>query len=141
MSPKPKPTWHDISFLPLIGSTIDDMLEENNIQYQNFLAARDKPHVFNDEIIERSLKLYTDQLEDHWVFEEQLKRWQKEKITTEQSKEIKKLLKQSDKLKKVTKELLDMAHEFEPNTIDKILAKDDMELALEVLSGKLKFPR
>ena len=138
MIQKREPIWNDIDFLPLYGSIIDEMLEGNKEQYQTFLKVEKKPSILDDYTIERSLKLYTEQLDDHWVFPEQLKRWQKEKISQEQAKEIKRLLKQCQELEKVTKDLIEIINKIKPFTIDKILAKDDAELALDVLTGKLK---
>jgi hypothetical protein len=44
-------------------------------------------------------------------------------------------------IRKINVAILALAAEVKDHTIDKILAKDDIELALEVLAGKLKASR
>jgi hypothetical protein len=56
-----------------------------------------------------------------------------------EAKEIDQLVKQS--LKEVAnEEILKIAHSIKHETIDQILAMDDVELAIAVLSGKIKMP-
>ncbi len=38
-------------------------------------AAKGRPHVFDDALVARIIQVHTDQLEDHWLFKEQLARW------------------------------------------------------------------
>jgi len=138
MTGKRKPIWNGIDFLPLYSSMIDEMLEGNREQCQTFLEVREKPGVLDDHIVERALKLYTEQLEDHWVFPEQLGRWKKEDISDKQAEEIERLLKQCMELEKTAKDLIEIIKEIKPFTIDKIMEKDDAELGLDFLMGKLK---
>jgi len=55
-------------------------------------------------------------------------------------KEIDRLVKQSATLKNYNEEMLNIAHSIKHETIDQILAMDDVELAIAMLSGKIKMP-
>ena len=56
-----------------------------------------------------------------------------------EAKEIDQLVKQSLK-EVVNEEILKIAHSIKHETIDQILAMDDVELTIAVLSGKIKMP-
>ena len=61
-------------------------------------------------------------------------------MTEQQKGDIERLNSWIHKIKEINERVLELAKLISENTIDKILAKDDMELALEVLSGKRKLP-
>jgi len=65
MTNKQPPHWRPISDLPLIASLIDGTLENTEEQYQTFSEIKHKPHILNDAIVERTIKLYQAQLDDH----------------------------------------------------------------------------
>lgn len=139
MPPEQTPNWHPISSaLPMIARMVDDLLEGAQEQYQTFQEVKDRPYVLNDAIVQRTIRVYTEQMEDIWLYEEQLARWRKEDLTSAQAQEIGRLDKQVEQLRKVLTDILTLADKLKEGTIEKILAKDDAELALEVLSGKWK---
>ncbi|MGI9292523.1 MAG: hypothetical protein ACR2PS_00955 [Pseudomonadales bacterium] len=107
----------------------------------NMRLAVDKPHVLDNATLNRVIEQYDEQLKDHWLFEEQFTRWKKGNLSDEEEKEIDRLKKQSSKLKDTNEEILRIAHSVEHATIDKILDTDDAELAMAVLSGKIKPPK
>ena len=138
MPSKQTPNWQPISALPMIARMVDDLLEGAQEQYQTFQEVKDRPYVLNDAIVQRTVRVYTEQMEDVWLYEEQLARWKKEDLTSAQEQEIHRLDKQVEQLRKVLTDILTLADRLKQGTIEKILAKDDAELALEVLSGKWK---
>ena len=138
MPSKQTPNWQPISALPMIARMVDDLLEGAQEQYQTFQEVKDRPYVLNDAIVQRTVRVYTEQMEDVWLYEEQLARWKKEDPTSAQEQEIGRLDKQVEQLRKVLTDILTLADRLKEGTIEKILAKDDAELALEVLSGKWK---
>lgn len=85
------PTWRPLSDLPLIASLIDGALADTQEQYQNLLAAKDRPHVLDTALVERVEEVYTTQAEDFWLFEEQLTRWRREPLSDAQAREIARL--------------------------------------------------
>ena len=138
MPQDPPPTWRPLSDLPLIAVMIDGTLAETQEQYQNLLTAKDRPHVLDTPLVERVEAVYTTQAGDFWLYEEQLARWRRESLSDAQAREIARLEGQLGELRTVNDRILALAAELKEGTIDKLLAKDDIELALELLSGKRK---
>ncbi|WP_257148834.1 hypothetical protein [Bacillus thuringiensis] len=61
-------------------------------QYINLLEARNKPHVLDDATIQRTIRVYTEQLEFVWIFKEQLSKWIKEeRLTPIEQSEVERL--------------------------------------------------
>ena len=138
MSYATSPNWQPISMLPTITGIIDGELADAEKHYATLLQLRDKPHVLDDATVEKSIKLHTEQLEFTRVFREQLDRWYQTDLTTHEREEINRLSVQLERLRKVLTNILALADELKEGTIDKILAKSDLELGIEVLlRGKL----
>jgi len=134
------PNWQPISALPMFAFIIDGMLREDQEQYKNLLEAMDKPHVLDDATVDCVISVYNTHLEDASIFDEQLSRWKKGEQTSSQRQEVERLTKQVEQLRNVCQQILALAAELRKGTIDRILEKSDIELALDVLTGKLKFP-
>jgi len=132
--------WKSIQFLPTMISLIAGDLDNVKEQYESLLAVKDKPHVLNDHIVGRIIKLYTEKIDEHWYYEKQIQIWSETNLTEQQKGDIERLNSWIHKIKEINERVLELAKLISENTIDKILAKDDMELALEVLSGKRKLP-
>ena len=130
------PNWQPISFLPSIAEMIEGMLESAREVHASLQQARTKPHVMDDYTIERVHEVHGTQLHDLWLYEEQLARWQKGSLTQMQRYEIGRLTDQLSELRQVLTACLALADEMKDGTIEKILAKDEVELALEFLMGK-----
>ena len=92
------PNWHPIEQISTIAYLIDGLLESTEEQHVSLLEARAKPHVLDDSIVERAEKLYTSQTEDFWFFTEQLSRWRKLSLTSEQEKEVTRLEHQDEEV-------------------------------------------
>ncbi len=135
---KQKLNWQPINFLPKIATMVDGMLESAEENLENLSEAKEKPHVMDDYTVGRMFEVYGTQKADFWMYDEQLDRWQKETLTENQQKEISRLQAQMVKLKKVVDQNLLIAEYLKENTIEKVLAKDDAELAMEFLMGKRK---
>jgi hypothetical protein len=138
MTNKQQPRWRPISELPLIASLIDGTLANTEEQYQTFSEIKNKPHVLDDAIVERTIKLYRAQLNDHCLFEEQIRLWSDSELTSRQRQEVERLSAGLVKLKEKSEAILKLMDTIKDRTIDKILAKDDIKIAIDVLSGKLK---
>jgi hypothetical protein len=92
--------------------------------------------VLDDYTVGRVREVHTTQLNDLWLYEEQLVRWQEAAPTPSQSEEIKRLQGQLDQLKSVLTACLSLTDALAEGTIEKVLDKSDLELAIEFLSGK-----
>lgn len=128
-----KPNWHPVSLLPTIADIIDGELADAKEHYATLLEARYQPHVFDEELISRSIKLHTEQKDFLSIFREQLNRWSKTDLSENERKEVGRLDDQIDYLHKALCDILKLADELSRGTIEKVLAKSDTELGLEFL--------
>ena len=83
--------------------------------------------------VQRSIKLHTEQRDFLGVFAEQLARWRNEQPTDAQCRELDRLEGQLDRLRAVLNDILKLAEELQQGTIERVLAKSDLELGLEAL--------
>jgi hypothetical protein len=132
------PQWHPISALPMIGQALDGMVESAGEVLQSLEEARPRPHVLDDSTIGRVCEAHGTQFNDLWWYTEQLTRWQRASPTATQQQELERLTHQLTALRRVLTASLTLAEELQAGTIEKVLAKDDAELALEFLLGKRK---
>ena len=133
-----EPIYRPISDMPMVAEVIDGQLEDVIFQLENFKEAKPKPHVMDDDIVERATRIYSEQKEYFSFYKELFKRWKKEARTKEQKKEVKRLTEQLDKLKKSNKDILEILDYLKDKTINKILEMDDAELGIKSLLGKLR---
>jgi len=87
-----QPQWQPISMLPVFTDMIDGMLEASQEQLANLQLVREKPHVMDDATLQRMVGLYSNQLEDQWLFEEQFSRWLRENLKPDETREVERLM-------------------------------------------------
>ena len=133
----PEPIFHPISALPLIASLIDEQLESCEEQLQNLDPSDRKAPVLDDALVARIIRLYTEQQEMVSVYEEQLRRWKSGELSDEKRQEITRLEKQLERYQVVLRHILSVAQHHKDFTIEKVLEKDDIEVAVDFLSGKM----
>jgi hypothetical protein len=127
MSNHPEPRWQPLSMLPTIGAVIDDQLVFAKEQYTSLLAARERPHVLDDETVERVIRVYTEQLDYVSLYREQLTQWRATQPARVQNDEIARLLQQLDAYEAILKDVLALAAKLAKGTIDAILRMGDGE--------------
>ncbi len=125
------PQWQPIERLALLASHIDGMLESTTEQYETLQLAKPKPFVLDNDTVGRVIDVFTTQQGDLWLFDEQLRRWERGKLTTAQRQEVERLASQMLQLHEVITAILRLADELKERTIEKVLAKSDVELGLE----------
>lgn len=141
MSQQPEsPQWQPIRVMQECIPMVDGMLEEVQSQQNNMLEAQKKPHTMDDATIQRVIDVYSEQHDFLWVYREQFSRWKQESPTPKQLKDINKLEQQVEKIDQALTGILKIADDIKDKTIDSILGKSDMELAMDVLTGNLKLP-
>src|SRR5436305_1141701 len=131
MSQQQRPQWQPIGMLPKLAHHIDGMLEADREQYQALLEAKPKPHVLDDYTVDRVIAVFTTQAEDFGLFEEQLRRWNAGPMSSEQRKEVTRLVEQMRLLRENNEAVLQLARELQQGTIEKQLAKSDEQLGFE----------
>lgn len=127
------PTWHPISALPVVGGAITGMLESAEDQVRLLLQADEHPYALDDATVTRLIRVYREQAADHWLFEEQLRRWSAGPLTPEQRREVERLSLATARLKQVTTAILSMGEALKSQTIESLLAKSDLEVGVEEL--------
>ena len=138
---KQQPTFHPISKAPSFLEITHGMLESSKEQLVNMENIKDKPYVLNDELINRSIKLYTSQNEDLDIFLQQCAIWQDKELTELQLYQVITIKENVNSILKINNQILAIVDVCKDSTIDKVLAKDDLELAIDALSGKLTLPK
>ena len=138
--PRPTPNWQPLSMLPTLAEMVAAQLEEVETQRQTLREAQRQPHVLDDYTVGRVLKLYGEQQDFMWVYEAQLARWQKEPLSPTQRQQIEQMSQQLEQIKPGLSEILAIAEDLKGKTIESILGKSDVELAIDVLSGKIPPP-
>ncbi len=120
----------------MLAHVVDGMLDSAEDNYRSLREARGRPHVLDDATVNRVVEVYTTQSDDLWLYEEQFSRWKKETLTAQQRGEVERLSSQLERLRAVVASVLSLAGELKDGTIEKVLAKDDVELAIDLLSGE-----
>lgn len=133
MADDPVPHWQPLTALPLIASLIDGELADAQEHHAALRSVRDRPYVLDDATVERSIKLHTEQRDFLGVFAEQLARWRRERPTDAQRRELDRLEGQLERLRAVLSDILALAEELKQSTIERVLAKSDLELGIEAL--------
>ena len=93
--------------------------------------------MLDDALVARIIRLYTEQQEMLPVYAEQLTRWKQANPTDEQRTEINRLDRQLERYGIALTDILEIAREHEEFTIEKVIAKDDAEVGLDFLSGRM----
>ena len=135
MDDKPTPEWQPIERLPLIAEMIDGYVADAQEQEQTLREAKQRPHVFDDALVDRIDKVYGDALEMTGLFEQQLRRWRNSGLTVDQKRDVARLEGQVLCLRRELTAILALAAEIRQGTIDRVMDKSDLELGLEVLLG------
>jgi hypothetical protein len=132
-----KPNWQPLSLLPVVTMMIDEVLQNSEEQHETFSEVKSQPHILDDATVLRAIRLYKAQLEDVQLYKEQLRRWQEQPLTADQRREVDRLLGQLPRIKQLSEAILELLDEIKEGTIDKIMAKSDAELGLDLLLGNL----
>lgn len=133
MAKQPSPQWQPIERLPLLATHIDGMLESATEQYETLQLAKPKPFVLDNYTVGRVIEVFTTQQGDLWLFDEQLRRWERGMLTLAQRQEVERLAGQMLQLHEVISAILRLAEQLRERTIEKVLVKSDAELGLEML--------
>jgi len=136
MSSSDAVNWQPIAQMRLIASMIDGALRDTTDHLQTLTAVQAKPHVLDDATVDRSVRVHAEQLEFVDIYERQLRRWQAERPSAAQQRELDRLEQQNRRLREVTMAVLAAAQELRKGTINHVMARSDLELGLAALLGQ-----
>lgn len=137
---KATPNWQPLSALPMMAAMVSEQLADVRQQLQNLQSVQSRPHVLDDATVKRLLQVYGEQQDFLWVYDEQVIRWKREMLTPDLRQQLERMAQQLVELNSVLSEILAMAEAFQGKTIDSILSKSDLDLAMAFLSGDLQPP-
>jgi recombinational DNA repair ATPase RecF len=140
MAQSPQPNWQPISQLPLLVALLEGILAATTEQHQTFMAVQNTPHVLDDRLVNQAIKAYQTQLEFIAIYEQQLTRWQAESLTNAQQEEVTRLQSKLQQIIQLSQEILELLSIIKEGTIDQVMRKTDVELALEFLQKKQPKP-
>ena len=121
--------------LATIARVIDEGLSGTREQYATLLEARPKPWVLDDALVARSRRVNSEALAWCGVYDRQLARWVGQRLTPSQRREAIRLQGVQRDQRRVLNEILALLQEPAANTIDRQLAKSDVQVGLEYLLG------
>jgi len=121
--------------LSVVAGSIDEGIADVQVLYGTLSEALAKPHVLDDDTLERTERVYGETLEWIDVYERQLARWQAQRLTGAQRAEVDRLAQQLPGWRESVRKTLQLAGELKAGTIDSIMRTDPTELALQVLLG------
>ena len=133
MNGRGEPNWQPISMLATIASLIDGGLADARDHHTMLLKARPKPFVLDDATIAATKRVNGEGLEWCDVYDRQLERWRSERLTGAQRGEVARLQGVAGELRVELARILELADELGRGTIERQLAKSDLELGLERL--------
>ena len=116
-------------------------LDSSKEQLENMQEIKHKAYILDDEMINRSIRLYAAQNEDNALILQQCAIWKKEELTEVQLYQVEEIEKLTHELNKVNKKIFEIVNYCKDKTINNILEKDDLELALEFLTGEITLPK
>ncbi|MEC5293501.1 MULTISPECIES: hypothetical protein [unclassified Aurantimonas] len=128
--------WQPISQMPLIAGMIADALTDTRDQLETLTKARARPHVLDDATIDRTERIYGEQLQFVDIYAQQIRRWRSERPSADRTRELDRMEKQNRQLQALTANILELARELRKGAIDRIMETSDLELGLQALLGK-----
>ena len=132
------PTWLGIEDLGLVASMVDAQLDGAREQHETLLRAR--PYVLDDHTVGRLLEVWGDTRDDRWLYDTQLDCWTAEALSPTQRREVERLRRQVAALRESVEAILALSARLKDQTIERLLAKSDLELGVEWLLGGREAP-
>lgn len=102
--------------------------------------ARVQPYMLDDAPVDHVARPFADRREMLPLYEEQLRRWSLEHVSDLQRATIDQMRSQVRQLREDIEDVLAIAAELTQETIEGVLAMDDVELGMRVLMGDLRLP-
>ena len=68
------PQWHNISDLPIFTDMLDSMLDSALEQLAILSECEQRPSVLDDHTLNRFITLLAEQLDVHWLYEQEFAR-------------------------------------------------------------------
>lgn len=126
-----------ISTLPMLSCAMSGALDAAKDQLKNLQKAKNKPYVLDDQLADRIIQSYSKQNESIAHEKAICIDWKKNQLSAQQNKTVEELLDTLEELEQIHQEIFSLAEHIKKYTIDKIIGKSDVEVALAYLAGEL----
>lgn len=132
-----KPDLQPINMLSTIAELIDGQYADS-IEFVTIAReARSRPHVMDDSSVNHIERVYNERVEWIEVYRAQLAYWRAAPLTRAQRGEIDRLAGVVDADSAIVDEVLKAAAEIRAGTIERVLAKSDLELGMDALARQM----
>lgn len=137
-SQTPQPQFFPIAQLPHFAEMVAAAFDEARGQAAVIEPARVRPHALDDATVQLIVDVFTGQrvLTEHVV--EQLRRWENEATSPSQRLQVAAVTAQTTEWRSLINHVLAIAKQLASATIERQLAKSDVELALEFLARRTR---
>ena len=119
-----QPDLKSIEFLPVYLTLLQGIRSSNENHYDALSKAKYKPYVLDDHIIQRTIRLFSEQKEDFLVLEEHLNQASQIGLSAAQHDIMQRVRNDFEEIKRLNSKIMGLARELEPYAIDRVLAKD-----------------
>ena len=130
------PIFRDITWLPQIREALDGMEQDTADQIRNFEEGLRKPHVLDDHLMNRAIRLMKERMEFYFLYAEQLSQWSSLDLDPDQRREVERLIEVNQRVRAGSERAIELCERIKEGTIDRIMEKDDFELGVEAFLGK-----
>ena len=101
--------WKPINYLSTFQEIVFSMLESTLDQYHSLLEVKRNPHIFDDDEVEEIVRTYKEQIDNTWLFENQLSHWQDLNLPSRDHQRVQELLDKTYELRQATEKILYLA--------------------------------
>lgn len=126
-----------MSDVDMMTAIVLEQLGANRDQLRTLEPARRAPHLLDDHTVERIKQVFGEQRDDMWLWVETGERWQAQDLNTATAAKVDQYVTAVEAFAASNTVILALADELTAGTIEKTLAKSDLELSVETLAGAL----
>ncbi|MEU0569253.1 hypothetical protein ABZ297_28295 [Nonomuraea sp. NPDC005983] len=128
-----EPVWRPVSDVDMMTAIVLEQLGANREQLRTLEPARRSPHLLDDHTVERIKQVFGVQRDDMWLWVETGERWQAQDLNTAAAAKVDQYVAAVEAFAASNTVVLALADELAAGTIEKTLAKSDLELGMETL--------
>lgn len=132
--------FRDIDQLPSLSHALDYMAKNMMHQITALERGLDAPHIFDDQVITRTMESFSQAITYCTQHSEQLNSWLAKDLTLDQRTEVERLVEVNQRVSAGAERILGLCNQIKKGTIDRIMEKDDFDLGFETLTGQRKPP-
>ena len=110
---KKQRNWYPIDMLAVFSEMIDGMLENDLEQIKAIYSSLNEADGFDNFTVNLIINVYSERLDDRWLFNTQLARWKEDCLSENQGNEVDRLIRQMTELKTTSEKILKLVQRKE----------------------------